>query len=228
MQPAQVCKNITFVLLWKILLSSTSCTASHVLLINSPHYHHRYVLVYRKRNKDLMYNIRPTAVNGICSNQPWASMLHTHANKETKIILGEDWSTNKTRMFPPQLKTTCTEPDKPGHPAMQERGFFLLQGVPEDCEEYDLGLKCHNTIKVSQAKPHFHHLGWVAPDDMHMIVQKNNISQPGVKGWEGNGYRSVSYTNIKYKQIQLSHKQNVTFNIKLTSSMLLESLTVFL
>lgn len=51
MQPTQVCKNIMSVLLWKILLSRTSCTASHVVLINSPHYHHRHVLVYRKKNQ---------------------------------------------------------------------------------------------------------------------------------------------------------------------------------
>lgn len=36
-------------------------------------------------------------------------------------------------------------------------------------------------------KSHFHHLGWVAPDDMHMVEQKINISQPGAKGLEGGG-----------------------------------------
>lgn len=46
-----------------------------------------------------------------------------------------------------------------------------------------------------KAKSHFHHLGWVAPDDMHMVEQKNNISQPGVKGLG------------RYMAVDLSHKQ---------------------
>ena len=41
------------------------------------------------------------------------------------------------------------------------------------------------TAAVHRANLHFYHLGWVAPDDMHMVVQKNNISQPGVKGGGG-------------------------------------------
>lgn len=49
---------------------------------------------------------------------------------------------------------------------------------------------------VYKAESHFHHLGWVAPDDMHMVEQKINISQPGVKGvGVVYGCRSVSHTH---------------------------------
>lgn len=36
-----------------------------------------------------------------------------------------------------------------------------------------------NTGTVHQAEPYLYHLGWAAPNDMHMVEQKNNISQPG-------------------------------------------------
>lgn len=40
-----------------------------------------------------------------------------------------------------------------------------------------------------------HHLGWVAPDDMHMVEQKINISQPGAKGLEGRRYMVVDLSH---------------------------------
>lgn len=41
-----------------------------------------------------------------------------------------------------------------------------------------------------KAELYLYHLGWAAPDDMHMVEQKNNISQPGEE--EVYGCRSVS------------------------------------
>lgn len=55
-----------------------------------------------------------------------------------------------------------------------------MQEASSSCKEYP---GATTRAAVHKANPHFHHLGWVAPDDMHMVVQKNNISQPGVKGW---------------------------------------------
>lgn len=71
---------------------------------------------------------------------------------------------------------------------------------------------------VYKAKSHFHHLGWVAPDDMHMVEQKINISQPGAKGLEGGGVygcRSVSHMKLKHliNAIHVWHKALVTISV---------------
>lgn len=57
-----------------------------------------------------------------------------------------------------------------------------------------------NVTTGATASLYYHHLRQVAPDDMHMVVQKNNISQPGVKGvGEVYGCRYVSYMRLKHK-----------------------------